>query len=279
MFLDPNTWRRDPPSEVLRQLVSILEEDKSVDAAWLEGSFGRGEEDRYSDIDLHISAPHVTDHVAFAEELLAKVSLPVLTKDLGGISHSLLGNGVRVDAICHSCPPNSWVEGTVRVIFTRAGIVPVLSSEPACLGVSKDQLLDTLQSFWRCVAMLPVVLGRNERIVAHRALSHEVDLAAEFLARCHSGVRTSGSKRLNKFLPERLINELEDILVVPDLSPKSPAKNHLKIAEVIKREGRRYALELGFEYPFEIERTALSFVAKELRLLGIETVVLPEEDE
>ena len=40
--------------DFLADLQAKLENDARVLAAWLEGSFGRGSADRYSDIDLHL---------------------------------------------------------------------------------------------------------------------------------------------------------------------------------------------------------------------------------
>ncbi len=40
--------------DFLSALETKLKADTRICAAWLEGSFGRGEPDRYSDIDLHL---------------------------------------------------------------------------------------------------------------------------------------------------------------------------------------------------------------------------------
>ena len=48
--------RRD---DLLGRLLIIIQQDERVRAAWLSGSFGRGMEDDWSDLDLHVA---VADH-------------------------------------------------------------------------------------------------------------------------------------------------------------------------------------------------------------------------
>lgn len=42
-------------STLLDRIVQLLEADHRVAAAWLSGSFGRGEADDWSDLDLHVA--------------------------------------------------------------------------------------------------------------------------------------------------------------------------------------------------------------------------------
>lgn len=71
--------RRDA---LLARIVGMLEADQRVRAAWLSGSFGRGEADAWSDLDLHIV---VDDHLlaGFWSErdgLYIRVGQPVLVQ-------------------------------------------------------------------------------------------------------------------------------------------------------------------------------------------------------
>jgi predicted nucleotidyltransferase len=51
MELDEYKSKRDA---ILRKIRNALESDRRVRAAWLSGSFGRGEDDAWSDLDLHV---------------------------------------------------------------------------------------------------------------------------------------------------------------------------------------------------------------------------------
>src|ERR671911_221465 len=56
--------------ELLARVSSVLEADARVTCAWLSGSYGRGEADEWSDLDLHVAVddeqfePFIADHKA-----------------------------------------------------------------------------------------------------------------------------------------------------------------------------------------------------------------------
>lgn len=264
----------NPPSEALHDIATLLEADHRIQAAWLEGSFGRGEEDRYSDIDLHVLSSEVEEVETFSMELLSRVSKPVLSLGLRQtdgkvlLVHSLLQNGVRTDVLLHEKLIHLLRKGRCRILFDRSGSL-TLEEGPLPQLDLRDLSLK-LQEFWRLIAMLPVVLGRGEKLVAFTGLSRELELAAEFISRCHSGPRASGVKRLNTHLPTEVRSELESIVGTYDLSIRGMAAAQLAVARIVQREGRRYAAQLHFDYPIEVEKTALSYVESELQLLGID---------
>ena len=41
--------------DILRRITAALDADERISAAWLLGSFGRGEADEWSDLDLHVA--------------------------------------------------------------------------------------------------------------------------------------------------------------------------------------------------------------------------------
>jgi len=264
----------NPPSEALEKIASLLKADSRIHAAWLEGSFGRGVEDRYSDIDLHILSPEVEEIELYAMKLLSKVSKPVLSLGLKGadgkvlLVHSLLQDGVRVDVVLHEKFTSPLRKGGCRILLDRHAALKL--EEIPFPELDIDELTAKLKEFWRLIAMLPVVLGRGEMLVASVGLSREVELAAEVVSRCHFGPRASGVKRLNSFLPSDVRRELEEVVTHSDLSIRGMARAQLAVARIVQREGRRYAAQLHFEYPVEVEEVALAYVERELSLLGID---------
>jgi predicted nucleotidyltransferase len=73
-----------PPREpLLQRIVEALEADPRVAAAWLMGSIGRGEDDAWSDLDLHVAIhdEHLTDFWSDRFALYERVGQPVLIQD------------------------------------------------------------------------------------------------------------------------------------------------------------------------------------------------------
>lgn len=65
---------------LIRRIKEVLEEDRRVVAAWLEGSIARGEDDDYSDIDLWVSVKDTQfDHFIETREQFAAQLGPVVS--------------------------------------------------------------------------------------------------------------------------------------------------------------------------------------------------------
>ncbi len=66
----------------------------------------------------------------------------------------------------------------------------------------KSAALDAqIREFWRCIALLPSVLGRDELIVSQMGLAIEIRLLADILVDGYKIERDAGVKKLNAFLP------------------------------------------------------------------------------
>jgi GAF domain-containing protein len=68
---------------VLRRITDHLRADARVQGAWLSGSFGRGKEDEWSDLDLHVAVEdeHLAEFLADRPARYAAVADPVLVQD------------------------------------------------------------------------------------------------------------------------------------------------------------------------------------------------------
>ncbi len=84
----------------LADLRDRLGGDAQIRAAWLAGSFGRGNADRYSDIDLHLLLADVEAFRSGAREWLASLRPLVLYKLLfeGQMINALTDDGQAVSA-------------------------------------------------------------------------------------------------------------------------------------------------------------------------------------
>ena len=145
-----------------------------------------------------------------------------------------------------------------------------LNSDPAATA---QALREQTQEFWRCISLLPSVVGRQELIVGLVGLSVEVNLLTEVLVTGYGVVRDSGVKRLNPFLPDNLQQTLEDALAMQGLSGTSLVRAHLRLAEVMHAHGPVIADKHRYTYPAELEAVVLAYVQREVDLLGLERLV------
>jgi predicted nucleotidyltransferase len=165
---------------LLERIVGTLQTDSRVVAAWLSGSFGRGVEDAWSDLDLHVA---VEDDAlpAFLDErpaLYRRVGTPTL------VQREMPSNAMatsRFQLVLYPGPIEvDWTIGPVsqadrppetRVLFARRAI-PIEVPPPASPTERRAQAADALTFFW---AMAPIAIkyvGRGET----RRASSQIDL-------------------------------------------------------------------------------------------------------
>lgn len=177
--MDLVTYARDR-DELLERIVETLEADSRVVAAWLSGSFGRGVEDAWSDLDLHVA---IEDDVlpAFLDErfsLYQRIGQPTLIQ--GEMASNAMPTS-RFQLVMYPGPIEvDWTIGPMsqacrppetKIIFSRRAI-PIEIPPPASTDERRAQATDALTFFW---AMAPIAIkyvGRGET----RRASSQIDL-------------------------------------------------------------------------------------------------------
>lgn len=253
--------------DFLADLQPKLAGDARLLAAWLAGSFGRGSADRYSDIDLHL---WLNDAGAFrrdAKEWLAALRPLVLYKLLfdGQMINALTADGLRIDLWLHEAAP-VLDPAQVKVLLDREGRLrleapPAAAPDPAQLAAD---LLAQIEEFWRCIALLPTVIGRSELLVSFTGLNVELGLISEILMTGYGRPRDRGFKVLNAYLGDARRAELEAALDLQGLNTESLVMAHMALAGVIRTHGPILAARHGFAYPQPLEDAVLRYVAQEL---------------
>jgi len=264
-------------SDFLADLQPRLVAEPDVLAAWLAGSFGRNQADRYSDIDLHLLLADVDAFRSGARTWLEAVRPLVLYKLLfdGQMINALTDAGLRIDIWLHDTPP-ALDPAAVKVLLDRNNALhlassPVTAPDSAQLSAN---LLAQIEEFWRCVALLPPVIGRRELLVCFTGLNVEMALATDILMTGYGRPRDRGVKVLNAFLGDDLRDELEAALDLQGLNSESLVMAHAALASVIRKHGPLLAARHGFTYPLALEEAVLRYISQELQEVSWERAPL-----
>ena len=261
--------------EYLRNLQQALRADPAIKAAWLTGSFGRGNADRFSDIDLNLwlDAANLDAFRQQTEGWLNALHPLVLFRWMFNdrMANCLTTDGLRLDLWLHTDAPTLDEEG-VQVLWDRDDALQFgASAATPDAAALKKRLVEQIREFWRCIALTPAVIGRDERIVSLFGLTVEVNLLTDVIISGYGIARDSGVKRLNPFLPDEVRIEIEEALAFDGLTNGSLAQAHLALARIMQEEGRQLAHRHGFTYPVEVETAALEYTMRELAALGLVT--------
>lgn len=257
----------------LTDLQPQLVADPNVRAAWLAGSFGRDRADRYSDIDLHLLLSDVDAFRLGARSWLEMLRPLVLYKLIfdGQMINALTDAGLRIDIWLHATPP-TLDPAKVKVLLDRDAALR-LETLPATAPDSTHvaaTLLAQIEEFWRCIALLPTVIGRRELLVSFTGLNVELALVADILMLGYGRPRDRGVKVLNVFLGDDRRSELEAALDLQGLNSESLVLAHTALVGVIRNHAPLLAARHGFTYPQALEDAVTRYVEQELQAVAWE---------
>ncbi len=122
-------------TEYLHKLQAALEANSTIKAAWLTGSFGRGNADRYSDIDLNVWLD-AGDLETFRKEtraFLQEISPLALFRWMFNdrMANALTTDGIRIDLWLHTDAAPTLAEDRVQVLLDRENALKFGASERA----------------------------------------------------------------------------------------------------------------------------------------------------
>lgn len=261
----------------LQTLTEKVKADPRFLAVWLEGSLGRGNADRYSDVDVHV----------LLLEADAQALKPQWEAWLGGVRRLVFFNllfggamvngmtveGLRIDLWPHVDDQIDLDPDRVQVLHAQEGRVSLNGMSPApSREAMQERALGLIREFWRCMSLLPAVIGRGENLVALQGLSVELGLVTELLMLEAGAVRDRGVKNLNAYLPEDVRHELESLVLPQDMTQAGLAAAHVRLAELVRQRGPVIAEKLKFDYPLELERTVQRYVQDELDALKLPSI-------
>ncbi len=167
---------------LLDRIVDFLKADTRVVAAWLSGSFGRGDAaiDAWSDLDLHIAVEDESFSAFLSDRdtLYTHVGHPLLIQpDMASSSQPesrfqlvIFPGPIEVDWIVG--PASQAVRPQETVILFARKTIPIDIPAPLPLAALRDMASDSLIFFW---AMAPIVVKYAARGESRRA-SSQIDL-------------------------------------------------------------------------------------------------------
>lgn len=252
----------------------LVQGDERVQAAWLAGSFGRGDADVYSDIDLHVLFPSETEAEAVeadvGEWLTPVASFVGIKKVFAHLYHCVTMYGDRIDVVFHI---GSFCEADTRDLFVLKNTGDVLrhADDPPFDG-EKTLRVDVAE-LWRMTLLLPIMIGRQEYLRLFQGIGIKYGFLLNLLVRGRGNPRAVGAKKLNDLLhPEDKIL-LEQTIRVPALDAVSLAEADLRLAAIVRDRGPECCTRIGTPYPQEWEEVTRKRLQKELPALGLSKVL------
>ena len=277
MELDFSSLPDLPQTKTLKRIASNLWRNVEVRAIWVEGSFGQGNADLYSDVDLRLAVPEARlkewespDLTALFEGRCAAHQQLFQNED-SMLLHLLLDTGDMYDLGIQEVPGVSpgeacLVLGCRDPALARSLTEPVHASpESPFTDPDPAQVRQVIIDFWlrsnkHCKILYRgldpmVVLGlQNERTILMR------------LWTIHAIGQDTGALRpsIHSLTPQvrsilRFYDSPLDILGVPGRTRLELMESIELHRNEVSRVGRTLAVQLSFEYPENVEATVRDY--------------------
>ena len=259
----------------IEALAAEAEDDPRVRAAWLAGSFGKGKGDRWSDVDAHllIEPSALEEFSEEAEAWLARIRPLVFVRRMfdGRMVNAMTDEAMRLDVWLQGDRNADVTEGETRVLYAEEGTLGWQPNpgEELTPEAAAAELNRAVPEFWRCISMLPVPLGRDEKLICAAGNFLILLLLTDVLSVAGGRRRDRGVKALNDFLPTRFRRLAENAAHLNELSLEELARFQLRLARIMQKHGPAICAQWNVEYPHAMEEAVLRYVRQELRYLWL----------
>ena len=282
-----------PQTTFLHPLVPTLWQHPDVLGIWLEGSLGRGNADRYSDVDLYVGVePTALDDwrgldvkqlfgdryaAHFFSNFAADFFVYHVYLTAGGIYD------LHVQPRNRKLPPAQRLilacrEEAYRAELTAATPDPALDDALlfAPQALSADVLSELLVAFWMNVDKSRKVLYRHQDFTCYTGLHLFRQIVARLLfmeqtdTDCGDLMRSTihGLKAAAAVLGQALGDELGQIMGAPTRTRAEVAETQTRLCQEVARVGRVLTARYAIPYPEALEQVVLQnwreFIATDL---------------
>ena len=251
--------------EAIGRARELLPKDERVLAVYLIGSYGTGEADRFSDVDVHLvvtdeSLEWFKDHW---DDVLRKVAGPTVLADrvpglIGGLG--ITADWLHVDLIVHPLESfDRFQYDGVRVLFDRDGTLFPDGDIARKGGLPGEPYwpAGAVNLYFYFLGNLVTVLGRDERIVGNQGIGAVRDQLVNLMLAERGVRRTGGAKRLNAYLSPEQRATLEAIPAAGTDPADIIAANQYICREFIRR-GTALAVHTNTPWPADLVQATLT---------------------
>jgi predicted nucleotidyltransferase len=259
-------------ADLIARITKVLGGLERIGGAFLGGSFGRGETDDYSDVDVFVVVTNAEDIPIVFTELtnnVGKVS-PILFSNV--LPNARTINSITMDWLRFDLTVVSRAElvqvarDQLKPLFDRLAVLETLpATSPQRPNIPPKALLDIINEFIRVLGLSVVVKGRDDLIVAQTGTNLLRDMLIRIMVLENGPQPQRGVLSLKRNLTQHQIATLKSLPLL-EATWSSIFGRTKAIAEQFLPRARALAEELGAAWPQEFERVTLAHLEEKLGL-------------
>ena len=253
---------------LIERAESVLSQDDRVLGVWLAGSFGRGTDDRYSDVDLWVVVGD-GDLDAFCADwpsLCDRIAPIVLRRQLRSqpIFNQISTDWTRFDvSVGTPDKVGTRTTSTVKALYDPHGLSEQLLAPRGPKQPDPQRIQALTEEFFRILGLLPVVVGRGEFIVGQSDAGLVRGLLIDLMLEDVAVEERGGALHLNRLLAAEQRQILVD-LPQPKAERESVIAAHLAGAAAFLPLARDLHQRCGLDWPQQIDEAARRHLSETL---------------
>jgi predicted nucleotidyltransferase len=255
-----------PPTHqtLLNRFVALCQADERILAAFLGGSYARGNADAYSDIDLGLitTDESYADFTAELASFVKRLGEPAFLEDFDseGIIFFIFPDGTECELVVgHASDFLHIHSGPHQVLLDKTGILNSVSFPAPEADPDKQQeaLRRLIYWFWHDLSHFITAMGRNQLWWAYGQLDELRGMCVN-LARLHHNfsAQAIGYEKIEKDLPLELLTPLQPTFCPMERGAMLQAG--LTMAQFYKDRAIPLADAHGIPYPYDLEQVMMA---------------------
>lgn len=256
--------------ELIERAKQVLSRDDRVLGIWLVGSYGRGTSDQFSDVDLMVVAdPDDVESFCDAWPGLSDAIAPTVFRRRVGdrpVFNQITTDWLRFD-VSVGTPDGltSRTRSTVKAVYDPTGLSASLGEPGPPKQPDPGRVESISLEFLRVLGLLPVVVGRDEFVVAVLGAGLLRDLLIGVMLEDVAVEDRGGALHLNRLLPADRQQVLAD-LPAARATRESVIEAHVACASVFLPLARDLHDRCGLGWPQEFEDATRRHLSKALSI-------------
>jgi hypothetical protein len=259
---------RLPQQDLIDRVGHVLSQDSRVTGVWLAGSFGRGTQDAFSDVDLFVvvAADDLDDFCRDWPTAAERTAPLVLQQQLGSrpVFNQVTADWVRFDVTVGT--PAQLADrsrSTVRPLYDPTGLSARLSEPRPPLQPDPTRVAFLGREFLRVLGLLPVVVGREEYAVGQSGAGLLRSMLIQLMLEDVAVEERGGALHLYTLLPPHRRQLLADL---PPMAANrdSVITAHLACAAAFLPLARELHQRCELDWPQRLEDAARRHLLTEL---------------
>lgn len=239
--------------QLVGEVTRALHGDADLRALFLAGSLGRGDGDRFSDVDLvAVVEREVQESFGARWRAVFEAITPVV------FWYSPRGIGTL-----HSAVTRDWLRCDLYIVApdglggrAKSTLAPLIDPDDLHAALPDDlppgapkpaRVQGLIEEFIRVLGLLPVAIGRGEHVVATRGAGLLRDKLIDLMLEDAALPGGHGALHLSRLLPPE---DMACLAALPPARPDRPdVEAHLAVARAFVPRARRMARDLGLLWP------------------------------